>query len=168
MTNTLVKNIFRQPLPAAKLLTVGLLSSWLGIMGLPIAPTAHLSLAAQAAVAQTGISNEEITQYARAVLAIDQYRNTAYTEIKDILLTVEMDISDINVSCTNTQDVSEVPRSVRRDVREIITSYCNQSRKAVEDNDLSPRRFNEITQAHGSDQTVFERIQQELLRLQQN
>ncbi|MEM6835650.1 MAG: DUF4168 domain-containing protein [Cyanobacteria bacterium P01_C01_bin.120] len=163
-----MKNVFKPRRSVAKLLTLGLLSGWLGAMGLPLAPTADLPFAPQAAMAQSRISNDEVTQYARAVLAIDQYRNAAYTEIKDILLTVEMDISDISVSCTDTQDVSEVPRSVRRDVRDIIAGYCNQSRKAVEDNDLSPRRFNEITQAHGSDQTVFERIQQELIRLQQN
>lgn len=169
MTYTLVNKPWRLRQPTLKLLATGLVSGWLGVIGLPAMPvTTPLPLTQQAAIAQSNISNEEITQYARAVLAIDQYRNTAYTEIKDILLTVQMDISDINVSCTDTQDISEVPRSVRRDVREILTRYCNQSRSAVEDNELTSRRFNQITEAHSSDQTIFERIQQELIRLQQD
>lgn len=165
MANTLAKKTLRLRQHTLKLLATGLVSGYLGVVGLPSTSWVQLPLAQQAAIAQTDISNEEITQYARAVLAIDQYRNAAYTQIKDILLTVEMDISEINVSCTNTQDISNVPRSVRRDVREILTGYCNQSRNAVEENNLSPRRFNEITQAHGNDQTVYERIQQELIRL---
>lgn len=169
MTDMLVTKPWRLRRQTLKMLAIGLVSGWLGVVGVPTTSvTAQLPLTQQAAIAQTDIANEEITQYARAVLAIDRYRNIAYTEIKDILLTVQMDVSDINVSCTDTQDISEVPRSVRRDVREILTRYCNQSRDAVEDNDLTPRRFNQITEAHSSDQTVFERIQQELIRLQQN
>jgi len=168
MTHTLMKKTLRLRKHTLKFLATGLVSGWLGVIGLPpLSTTVQLPLTQQAAIAQADISNEEITQYARAVLAIDQYRNAAYTEIKDILLTVEMDISEINVSCTDTQNISQVPRSVRRDVREILTRYCNQSRSAVEDTNLTPRRFNQITEAHSSDQTVFERIQQELIRLQQ-
>lgn len=151
-----------------RLLATGVVSGWLGVVGLPIAPVAGLPLTSQAAIAQTDISNEEITQYARAVLEIDQYRNAAYTEIKDILLTVDTNVSEISFSCSDAQNVSSVPRSVRRDVRELLTTYCNQSREAVEDNGLTPRRFNEITKAHEEDQTIFERIQQELIRLQQD
>lgn len=168
MTDMLAPKSSRLRQQTLKWLATGIVSGWLGVVGLPaMTGMTYLPLTQQAAIAQSDISNEEVTQYARAVLAIDQYRNAAYTEIKDILLTVEMDISDISVSCTDTQDISEVPRSVRRDVREILTRYCNQSRSAVEDNELTPRRFNQITEAHSSDQNVYERIQQELIRLQQ-
>ncbi len=167
MTSTLVKNTWQlRRQRTLKLLATGVVSGWLGVIGLPATSIAQLPLTQQAAIAQSDISNEEITQYAQAALAIDQYRNSAYTEIKDILLTVQMDISEIDVSCTNTQDISDVPRSVRQDVREILTRYCNQSRTAVEDTGLAPRRFNQITEAHQADTTVFERIQQELIRLQ--
>ena len=150
-----------------RLLTAGLVSGWLGVIGLPANFVSSLPLATQAAFAQSNISNEEITQYARAVLQIDQYRSEAYTEIKDILLGFDMDVSEIDVTCSNTQNISDVPRSARRQVREIISDYCNQSQDAVEATGLSPRRFNEITEAHEADQTIFERIQQELIRLQQ-
>lgn len=167
MNSTLTKYRHRGWRGATQLFATGLVSAWLGVLGLPPTPIAGLPLTMPAAIAQGTISNEEITQYARAVLAIDQYRNEAYTQIKDILLTVQMDISDVNVSCSNTQDISNVPRSVRREVREILTGYCNQSQEVVAANGLTPRRFNEITKAHAEDQTVFERIQQELIRLQQ-
>ncbi len=167
MTSSVVKQISKRQQRWLKLLAVGVVSGWLGVVGLPATAGTQLPLTQRAAIAQSSISNEEINQYARAVLAIDQYRNAAYTQIKDLLLTVEMDISSINVSCTNTQDISDVPRSVRRDVREILTGYCNDSRSAVEDTGLTSRRFNQITDAHASDEAVFERIQQELLRLQE-
>jgi hypothetical protein len=148
-------------------MVTGIVSSWLGVVGLPsVMVGAHTPWTTPPAIAQTDITNEEISQYAQAVLLIDQYRNDAYTKIKDLLLTVEMDISEIGFDCSNP-DLSTVPRSVRRDVREVLTSYCNQSQDAVESTGLSPRRFNEITEAHESDQTVFERIQQELIQLQQ-
>lgn len=167
MSKTLVKQMMDLPLrKALKLAAVGIISGS-GVMGLPFSPTINLPFGPQAAIAQTDISNEEITQYARAVLAIDQYRTTAYTEIKDILLTVNMDIDEFDITCTDTQNLSNVPRSVRSEVREILTDYCNQSQSAVEENGLTARRFNEITEAHIESQTIFERIQQELIRLQE-
>jgi hypothetical protein len=126
-----------------------------------------MPLAPLAALAQSDVSNEEITQYALAVLEMDPYRNEAYTEIKDLLMTVDMDISEVTVSCSDTQDISRVPRSIRRQVREILVDYCNQAQDIVEANGLNSRRFNEITQAHETDEALFERIQQELIRLQQ-
>lgn len=167
----MVSTFVQQPMSSRfrgtlRLLTVGLVSGWLGLVGLPVASTFSWPLVTQAAIAQSSISNEEISQYARAVLQIDQYRSEAYTEIKDILLNFDMDVSEISVTCTNTQNIASVPRSVRRQVRDILTDYCNQSQDAVEAAGLSPRRFNEITEAHEADQAVFERIQQELIRLQ--
>ncbi|MGF1459562.1 MAG: DUF4168 domain-containing protein [Leptolyngbyaceae cyanobacterium] len=147
---------------------VGAMSGWLAIAGLPTVSPAGVSMLPLAAIAQTDISNTEISQYARAALAIDQYRNTAYAEVKSLLTEVNMDISEINVGCTDTRDLSNVPRSVRGKVSDILSRYCNQSRQAVEDNNLTPTRFNEITKIHEENTTVYERIQQELIRLQQD
>ena len=168
MASILVKQMSPQQWRRTRrLLATGVISGWLGIVGLSPSIFPGSPLTTQAAIAQINISNEEITQYARAVLKIDQYRNDAYTKIKNILLTVDLNISEMSVSCSDAQNLSNVPRPVRREVREILTSYCNQSHDAVEETGLTPRRFNEITAAHEADQTVFERIQQELLRLQQ-
>lgn len=109
MTSFLVMPTAQRRQRWSKLLVIGVVSGWLGVVGLPATAGVQWPLTQQAAIAQSSISNEEITQYARAVLAIDQYRNAAYTQIKDILLTVEMDISAINMSCTNTQNISRCP-----------------------------------------------------------
>lgn len=168
MTSTLVKEMSPPLRSSLRWVVVGLVSGWLGVVGFPTPQVARLPLSTQAAIAQSDITNQEITQYATAVLQIDEYRNDAYTQIKDILLSVDMSINEINVSCSDPQNISSVPRSVRREVRQILTDYCNQSQEAVEAAGLSARRFNEITEAHAEDPNVFERIQQELIRLQQD
>ncbi|MEM9006724.1 MAG: DUF4168 domain-containing protein [Cyanobacteria bacterium P01_F01_bin.86] len=154
------------------LVAASFLAGILGTLGVPSSwvPT-PLPLVTQAAIAQTdeGFTSEEITQYARAVLDMDIHRIEAYTEIKDILLSLPtpVDIGEVNMSCSDNQDISAVPRSVRRDVREILFGYCNQAQEIVRDNGLSPRRFNEITSAHQDDTVLSEKIQQELIRLQE-
>ncbi len=125
------------------------------------------AVGAPSAIAQSTITPTEITQYAQAVLAMDRYRNEAYTEIKNLLLTVNMDFSQIDASCSSSQNISNVPRSVRRQVREILVAYCNQAKEIVEASGLTPRRFNDITETHNTDPVLYERIQQELIRLQQ-
>ena len=150
-----------------RLLVASLAAGVLGVVGLPasLVPK-HLPLATRAAIAQNDVTTEEVTQYARAVLEMDEYRTEAYTKIKDILLSVNMDISEIDVSCSS-RDISKVPRSVRRNVEEILVGYCNQAQEIVEANQLTSRRFNEITNAHRQNEGLSERIQQELIRLQQ-
>jgi len=149
-------------------LITGVAASVVGVVGLPASLPFTGSFAIAPAIAQSPpVSNEEIDQYARAVLEMDPYRSEAYTQIKDLLLQAGMDISDINMTCSDSQDISNVPRSIRRQVREILVNYCNQAQEIVEGNGLNPRRFNEITQAHQEDETLFERIQQALIRLQQ-
>jgi hypothetical protein len=135
------------------------------VMGIGLRGTVYWAGLAVPAIAQTSATPEEINQYAQAVLAIDRYRNEAYTEVKNLLLSVNMDMSQINATC-DQQDFSQVPRSVRRQVREILVDYCNQAKDIVENSGLTSRRFNDITQALSMDQVLYERIQQELIRLQ--
>jgi hypothetical protein len=60
------------------------------------------------AQAQTTVSDEEIIRYARSVLQMEIYRTEAYTEIKDLLLTVNVDIKDVTLVCTES-DLPGVP-----------------------------------------------------------
>jgi hypothetical protein len=166
MTSALTQQTSSRLNGALRFAAIGVVSGWLGVFGIPAISTTPLAV--RPAIAQASITDGEVNQYARSVLEIDQYRNTAYTEIQDLLASVAMEFSDINVSCSDTQDISQVPRSVRRDVRELLVDYCNRAQAVVEENGLSPRRFNEITEAHGTDTTLYERIQQELIRLQQD
>lgn len=151
-------------LPLAASLAVGIV----GIVGLPANLTGSVPpLGMTPAIAQAEITPEEIIQYARSVLEIDSYRTEAYTEIKDLLLTVDVNIAEVSVSCADTQGISQIPRTVRRQVRERLIGYCNQAQDVVAVNGLSPRRFNQITSAHRENPILSERIQQELIRIQQ-
>ena len=144
----------------------------LGVVGIPSSfMPSRMPLGTAAAIAQSdAFTPEEIEQYARSVLDMDVHRVEAYDKIKQILLNLSapMDISEVNMSCSDSQDISAVPRPERRDVREILFGYCNQARAIVEGYGLNTQRFNEITSAHQHDSTLSEQIQQELIRIQNN
>jgi hypothetical protein len=123
-------------------------------------------LGAAIAQAQTTVSDEEIIRYARSVLQMEIYRTEAYTEIKDLLLTVNIDIKDVTLGCTES-DLPGVPRRERRQVEDIMVTYCNQARDIVEVNGFTPERFNEITEAHREDEALAERIRAEMARQQE-
>lgn len=149
-----------------RLMTASAFALAISLVGIPGTSGIRLPLGSLVAIAQTSVTNEEIAQYAQSVLDMDSYRAEAYEEISQILLLVGTDINDIGITCSDMDEISRVPRSVRRDVEDILVSYCNQAQDIVTDNGLTPRRFNEITKAHSQDQRLYDRIQQELIRLQ--
>ncbi|MGF1521855.1 MAG: DUF4168 domain-containing protein [Leptolyngbyaceae cyanobacterium] len=170
MVNLLTQQAFLRLKMPRHLIATSFIAGVIGIVGIPasLMPT-QTPLVTAAAIAQSStFSSEEITQYARAVLEMDIYRVEAYDKIKQILLNLPapMDPSEVNMSCSDNQDISAVPRAARRDVREILFSYCNQAREIVEGYGLDTQRFNEITSAHQHDTTLSEKIQQELIRIQ--
>lgn len=125
-------------------------------------------LATLPAMAQgTAVSDAEIQSYAASVLEMDGPRTEAYTQIKNLLSQVNYDVNRVDMSCTNTRSINQVPRQVRSDVREIVVNYCNQARQIVESNGLTVRRFNEITEAHKKDPALAEQIRTTLIELQQ-
>lgn len=119
-----------------------------------------------AAYAQT-FTNEEIKHYAESVLAMDDSRLQAYSEISDLLTSAGYDVTEYTLSCPSARSLSDVPRSVRRRVREILVGYCNAAQQIVEDNGLTVERFNAMTAAHQQDPELTERIQAEIAALQQ-
>lgn len=149
-----------------RLITASAFALAISMTGIPGTSYVRVPLGSLAAIAQTNVSSEEIAQYAQSVLDMDNFRAEAYEEISQLLLLVGTDINNISITCSDMDEVSRVPRSVRRDVENILVSYCNQAQDIVTDNGLSPRRFNEITKAHNQDQRLYDRIQQELIRLQ--
>lgn len=156
----LVKLLIRSTLVG----TIAGLSALSGIsldLARPI-PTPHW----QQAYAQA-ITNQEITSYAQAVLQMDVVRRAAYAKIQDLMVGVGLDIKDFDITCPDTSAISGLPRSIRGQVSEIMTDYCNESSEIVTRNGLTVSRFNAITAAHRQDPALAERIQAELLRLQQ-
>ncbi|MEL6382917.1 MAG: DUF4168 domain-containing protein [Cyanobacteria bacterium J06626_18] len=170
MVNLLIQQAFSRLKMPRHLIATSFIAGVVGIVGIPASlMPVQVPLVTAAAIAQSeDFSSEEITQYARAVLEMDAYRVEAYDKIKQILLNLPapMDPSEVNMSCSESQDISAVPRSVRSNVREILFSYCDQARAIVEDYGLDTQRFNEITSAHQHDATLSEKIQQELIRIQ--
>ena len=104
------------------------------------------------------ISNQEITNYARAVLAIEPRRVEAYNEIKGMA-----GGSVPRVVCNETQEINRLSGSVRG----IAVNYCQQAKKVIETNGLTVNRFNQLTLLQQANPAVKQRIQAELLRLQQ-
>jgi hypothetical protein len=103
------------------------------------------------------ITSEEVQNYATAVLAIEQSRQAAYTEIQQ--LTNEEQVPDF--ICTQADTISELPASVR----DIAVNYCNQAKKIVSDR-LTIAKFNTITASAQAEPDLLRRIQNELVRLQ--
>jgi hypothetical protein len=108
------------------------------------------------AIAQE-VSNEEIANYARAVLAMEPRRQQAYNEIKGI--------NKGNVPpvvCNETKKINTLPGEIRG----IAVNYCEQAKKIIENNGLTVSKFNSITLLQQADPTLKQRIQAELIRLQ--
>jgi hypothetical protein len=110
------------------------------------------------AQAQEKISNEEITSYARSVLAIEPKRLGASQEIKGLA-----GGSVPRVVCNETSQINRLDGNVRG----IVVNYCQQAKKIIETNGLTVSRFNQLTLLQQANPAVKQRIQAELLRLQQ-
>ena len=104
------------------------------------------------------ISNQEITSYARAVLAIEPRRVEAYNEIKGMA-----GGSVPRVVCNETKEINRLSGGVRG----IAVNYCQQAKKVIETNGLTVNRFNQLTLLQQANPAIKQRIQAELLRLQQ-
>lgn len=126
-------------------------------------------IALQSPVAAQTVTNEEITNYAEAVLIMDADRQAAYQQISDIMVTAEpqLNVADYTLTCPNAQTLSDVPNTVRSKVRAILIDYCNNASTIVQDSGLTVRRFNAITEAHRSDAELSQRIRDEIIMLQQ-
>lgn len=108
----------------------------------------------------SAVSNEEVENYSKAVLAIEQSRQAA---AKDILETTELQtVPDIN--CTQGETIEVLEGTVQ----EIAVKYCNDSKKVIEETqDLTIYQFNAISSTAQFDQNLQTRIQNELIRLQE-
>ncbi len=108
------------------------------------------------AMAQT-VSNEEVTNYARSVLAAESLRQKAYGEIK------LMNAGNVpEIVCTE----NSLNKLTSSQVRSIAVNFCNTYKQIIESNQLTISRFNDITENQIKDTELKQRIQNELLRLQ--
>lgn len=106
------------------------------------------------------VTDAEVENYARSVLAIERLRQEAFSQMRNVLGNRE--VPSIVCSQPNSLD------NQRREIREIAVSYCTDSAQVVQQNSLSISRFNAITNAQQNDPQLAERIRQVLIRLQRN
>ncbi|MEQ8385262.1 MAG: DUF4168 domain-containing protein [Coleofasciculus sp. A1-SPW-01] len=146
---------FSRPLIVAALTSLGLLSGFI-----PELSRQSLSLDFSRAVyAQQAVTEAEVTNYARAVLAMEPLRQVAYNEIKKI---VNGNIPDIQ--CHRSETINQLPS---QEARKIANTYCNQA-LALVNNYLTPSRFNQITRLAEKDGNLRQRIQDALQRQQES
>ncbi|EKV02269.1 hypothetical protein Lepto7375DRAFT_4492 [Leptolyngbya sp. PCC 7375] len=137
---------------------VGISASLLAIAWLP------LSTLWQNVYAQS-FTEEEIGNYAAAILAVEEIRLEARAEISDIMQIANEDITRHDLRCVSTNDLSKLPRTVRSQIRRLLINYCNDAQELVEDRGLTTDLFNAITAAHRQDEALTEQIQLEIARL---
>jgi hypothetical protein len=147
--------ILRQSLLAGILSTAALASGW-APGWYANSPVPVFGAAARAQAQEP--TNEEITNYARSVLAIEPRRVEVYNEIKGIV-----GGSVPRVVCNETREINRLSGNVRG----IAVNYCQQAKKIIESNGLTVARFNQLTLLQQANPAVKQRIQAELLRQQQ-
>lgn len=106
----------------------------------------------------TSVSAKEVENYAKAVLAIEQIRLSAYNDIQQIINEEQVP----NFSCTQADTIYALPGNVR----DIAVNYCERAKDIGETQGLTMTQFNAITVTAQSDSELLKRIQNELVRLQ--
>ena len=109
-------------------------------------------------VAVDSITTEEVTNYAKTVMAINQARQIAYTEIQE--QTNQEQISQI--SCTEPDTI----KVLQPKIQDIAVNYCNKAKDIVESHNLVIDRFNSITATAQANPDFKNQIHNELIRLQ--
>ncbi|MCU0567803.1 MAG: DUF4168 domain-containing protein [Oculatellaceae cyanobacterium Prado106] len=107
-----------------------------------------------AAYAQS-ISDQDVLNYARSVLAIEPLRQAAYDDIKSISGSVP------RIECHRPSSLNDLPGNIRQ----IAVNYCNQAIAIVERNDLTITQFNSIRVAQDADSGLLTRIQRAIMQL---
>ncbi len=103
------------------------------------------------------VRDEEVTDYAQAVLDMEPVRQKAYNEIKQII-----GKDPPAIVCDKPESLS----ALTGDARKIARSYCEESEAIVQKDSLTIGRFNTITKEVQSDPSLKKRVQDELVRLQ--
>ncbi len=110
--------------------------------------------------AQQTFSDDDIQAYAQSILEIEPIRRRAYDEIKRLLGSADVP----PIACHRPSSFN----SLDRNIRQIAVNYCHDSMQIVERIGLPSERFNAITTALQSDSALANRVQQELIQLQQS
>jgi hypothetical protein len=109
----------------------------------------------------TSASSEDIENYAKAVLAIEQIRQAAYEEIQKMTNNETIPA----VTCTKSESLAALSKNIQG----IAVNYCERAKKFIDETEgLTMDKFNAITSNAQSNPELQQRIQTELVRLQGN
>ncbi|MEB3883583.1 DUF4168 domain-containing protein [Lyngbya sp. CCY1209] len=134
---------------------IAVLGGWVPDLRAP-APTESFGTVARAQ--NNNFTDEEITNYARAAIALESRRHQAFEEIKRIVGQVP------RIVCDEPTSINALPGNAPQ----IAVSYCDRAKQIIEGKGLSVARFNEITRQQQSDSQFRERIQAEILLILQS
>lgn len=141
--------------------TVSVISTVSLLSGLTPALNGQIpTLTSEVAVAQTrpNLSDQEITNYARAVLALESRRHQVFNEIKKIVGEVP------RIVCDEPSSINALPGNAPQ----LAVSYCDQAKRIIRMKGLTVDRFNQITHYQQTDSQLRERIQAKILQLLQS
>lgn len=108
------------------------------------------SLIIQNQVRAQNVSDEDLRKYAQAAIAIENLRQTTYSNIESAI-----GKSSGQMSCNQRQSFSQLPDNARR----MAIEYCDQSEVIVRNNGLTVNRFNQITQQVKDNPSLKQRLQ---------
>ncbi|MBI1242150.1 MAG: DUF4168 domain-containing protein [Nostoc sp. RI_552] len=113
---------------------------------------------AQTPTVNNQVKNTDIINYAQAVLAMETPRQQAFAEIKKLIGGGDIP----KIICNDPSSINILPRQVQN----IAITYCENSKKIVEDNGLSIDRFNTITVELQNNTNLKRQVYNTLIRLQ--
>lgn len=133
-------------------------SLFFGIVATASLVSSSMTFTPKAFAQNLTVNNNEIVNYAQAVLAMEPSRQQAFGEIKNIIGGGEIP----QIVCNDPNSINTLPRKARA----IAVNYCNLSQKIVEENGLTIDRFNKITMEIQSDNNLKRQVYNTLIRLQ--
>ncbi|MEL6909184.1 MAG: DUF4168 domain-containing protein [Cyanobacteria bacterium J06555_3] len=157
-------NVPKLPKLCVRLITSSILAS-LGIM-VGLAPEISVRTNHADALVKLSLSNtawaqqftpEETENYARAGYEVELLRREVYQELKSL-----MNEPPPNIVCDRQSTID----SLKPEAKAIANRYCTQSRRIVQQNNLSINRFNELKTRYDSKDSFYERVQEILIKLQ--
>lgn len=124
-----------------------------------VSPTQYDDKLSAVAIAQeTSYDQQQLQNYAEAVLAIEPLRQRTFREVQTILDSEQVP----TIACNRSQSY----RNLASEARSLITNYCDRSKEIVQQQGLTIAEFNAITAEIESNTELKEQVQAEMLELQ--
>lgn len=118
--------------------------------------TTVITLCGGVVKAQT-LSDEQISNYAQAVMQIESNRQRAYAEIQQI-----MGENPPDIVCNQPSSYNALPE----DAAQVAITYCQTSESIVKDTGMTAEQFNQITQQVRQDQELEQKLLDVMRNLQ--